>query len=137
MVELTLAIVGIDFPNADRRRTNRRSALMMLAPGTPLDLRPEPTNPHDEHAVAVFAVDGHQLGYLSAERAPFIAARMRRGEDVRAIFQGMTAAGAFLRVRIGGGDPTLPPRRAAPDTDEPRIDDRDDLAQPDGPLWGA
>ena len=51
MPELTLAVVGIDFPNADG--SNRRSEAMMTLPGEPVTLRPEPKNRHDPHAVAV------------------------------------------------------------------------------------
>jgi len=134
VIEFTLPIVGIDFPNPDRRGTNRRSALMMMAPGDPVELRAEPSNRHDEHAVAVFDSDGLQLGYLPAERAPAVSARLRRGEDVSALFQGMSGGGAFLRLRLGGGAPTLPPVRAAPPPmPAPDFEVRD----PDSPDWGA
>ena len=133
MNEFSLPIVGIDFPNADRRGSNRRSELMMTLPGTPLDVRPEPTNRHDPHAVAVFAASGVQVGYLPAERAPYIAARLARGDEVRTIFQALTPTGAYARVRIGGGDPTLPPR---PQT-QPTPADDDFPSDPDGPEWGA
>lgn len=140
MQELTLAVVGIDFPNADG--SNRRSEAMMTLPGDPIILRPEPKNPHDSQAIAVFATRGIQIGYLSAERAPYVGGRMSRGEDVTAIFQGIDGSAAFIRVRFGGGAPTLPTpparssvadRREHPDGFDPHGFYPDD----DGPEWGA
>lgn len=107
MQELTLAIVGIDFPNADG--SNRRSEAMMTLPGEPIELVPEPKNKHDGNAIAVISPRGVQIGYINAERAPYIGGRISRGEDVVAIFQGIGGASAFIRVRFGGEAPTLPP----------------------------
>jgi hypothetical protein len=112
MQELTLAVFGIDFPNENG--TNRRSEAMMTPPGAPIDLVPEPKNKHDPNAIAVFSAQGAQLGYLSAERAPFVGLRIGRGEDVVAIFQGIDGGSAFVRVRFGGGTPTLPPPSDTP-----------------------
>ena len=83
MQELTLAVVGIDFPNGDG--SNRRSEAMMTLPGEPVALIPEPKNKHDSNAIAVISPRGVQIGYLSAERAPYIGGRMSRGEDLEAI----------------------------------------------------
>jgi hypothetical protein len=122
MQEFTLAVVGIDFPNVNG--SNRRSEAMMTLPGEPVVLVPEPKNRHDRNAVAVISPRGVQIGYVNAERAPYIASRMKRGEDVAAIFQGLDGGSAFIRVRFGGGAPTLPPasevrlsppRRSEPD----------------------
>ena len=60
--ELTLAVVGIDFPNADG--SNRRSEAMMTLPGEPVALIPEPRNQHDSNAIAVVSPRGVQIGYL-------------------------------------------------------------------------
>lgn len=49
MQELTLAVVGIDFPNADG--SNRRVEAMMTLPGEPIELIPEPKNKHDNNAI--------------------------------------------------------------------------------------
>ncbi|MEG8024102.1 HIRAN domain-containing protein [Sphingomonas aurantiaca] len=71
MDELTTSIVGIDFPNEDASKSNRRMECMMCAPGDLVELRLEPTNPFDSNAVAIFSDRGTQLGYVSAEaRAP-------------------------------------------------------------------
>ncbi|WP_343528855.1 HIRAN domain-containing protein [Sphingomonas sp.] len=136
MDELTLAVVGIDFPNEDRARSNRRFELLASAIGDPVVLRPEPHNRHDPHAVAVFSARDVQVGYLSAERAPLVGARIRRGEEARAVFQGIKGSVAYIRVRFGGEAPTMPPLvdgtagRAAPEPDDFHPD-------PEGPEWGA
>ena len=39
MDELTTSIVGIDFPNEDKTKSNRRMECMMCAPGDPVELR--------------------------------------------------------------------------------------------------
>ncbi|MET0246251.1 MAG: HIRAN domain-containing protein [Sphingomonas sp.] len=129
--ELSLAVVGITHPNADKARSNRRFELALCVPGEPIELRAEPKNPHDAHAVAVFSVRGTQLGYLTAERAPWIGGKIKAGEDYQAIFQEAGATSAVIRLRFGGGAPALPPRRdppGPPDDFEP---------DPDGPEWGA
>jgi hypothetical protein len=100
MQELTLAVVGIDFPNADG--SNRRSEAMMTLPGAPIELAPEPKNKHDPNAIAVFSTNGVQIGYVNAERAPYVGLRIGRGEDVAAIFQSLEGGSAFFRVRFGG-----------------------------------
>jgi len=139
MNELTLAVVGIDYPNADRARTNRRSEALMTMPGERVELRPEPRNRHDEHAVSVWSARGIQLGYLSAERAPWIGRRIKAGEELMAVFQGIAGSAAAIRVRFGGGEPTLPssPSRSGisgATTSDP-VDDF--FPDPDGPDWGA
>ncbi len=78
MQELTLAVIGIDFPNTDG--SNCRSEAMMTLPGEPIELIPEPTNTHDSNAIAVMSPRGVQLGYINAERAPYSGGRMARGE---------------------------------------------------------
>lgn len=107
--QLTLPIVGVDFPN--KRGPTRRFALDLLRPGDPVELRPEPSNPADPNAVAVYSAEGGQVGYLPAERAPFIGGQIARG-DVTAIFQGKGSRGGFVRIGLDGEQPVLPP---APD----------------------
>lgn len=141
MRELTLAVVGIDFANADG--SNRRSEAMMTMPGDSVELRPEPRNRHDPNAIAVIGPNGVQIGYISAERAPYVGGRLRRGEPVTAIFQGMTGGSACIRVRFGDGMPTLPPqsdRPPSPARPSQRADaDETPIFYPDedGPEWGA
>ncbi|KQO13297.1 hypothetical protein ASF09_03340 [Sphingomonas sp. Leaf242] len=77
MDELTTSIVGIDFPNEDKSKSNRRMECMLCAPGDVVELRLEPKNPFDANAVAIFSDRGTQLGYVSAERAPLIGKRIK------------------------------------------------------------
>jgi hypothetical protein len=131
--ELTLAVVGIDFPNADRSKSSRRMEALLCAPGEPVELRREPKNPHDPRAIAVFSQRGIQIGYLSAERAPWIGKRMLVGEEHQAIFQALQGKTAYIRIRFGGGTPALPVEPTEP------ADAESDAFYPDpeGPEWGA
>jgi hypothetical protein len=139
MDELTLAVVGIDFPNTDKSKSNRRMELMLCVPGDPVDLRREPKNPHDANAVAVFSGRGVQMGYLSAERAPLIGRRMQQEEHL-AVFQALTGSMGYVRIRFGGGAPTLP---APGDAETPApnrtatFDPDAFYPDPEGPEWGA
>lgn len=108
MREISLAIVGVQHPN--KRGPARRFDLALCRPGDLLDLRPEPSNPYDPQAIAVFSERDVQLGYISAERAPLIGKRMRQG-GVVAVFQQATEWGAVTRVAFNGQAPTLPAAR--------------------------
>lgn len=130
--ELSLAVVGIGYLNDDRDKSDRRFEMMLCAPGDPVELRREPKNGHDTNAVAVFSSRGIQLGYLTAERAPWIGGKIAAGEEWEAIFQEATSTSAVIRVRFGGGAPTLPPSRPS----AARRDD-DFYQDPDPPTWGA
>jgi hypothetical protein len=104
---LSLAIVGIDYPN--KRGPGRRFELEICRPGEPIELRPEPNNQFDEHAIAVFSCRGIQLGYLASERAVFIGTLWRQKHQTRAIFQALEAKVGWLRVAFDGEEPVLPP----------------------------
>ena len=104
--ELSLAVVGVAFENADGG--NRRSEIMFCSPGEPVELVPEPRNPADPHAVMVLSARHFQIGYLSAERAPWIGRMLREGRHLVAIFQEQTPYGAVIRVNLDGSLPTLP-----------------------------
>ncbi len=71
-----------------------------------MELRPEPKNKHDPHAIAVLSCRGVQIGYLSAERAPRIGGMLRERE-VQAVFQRQAAFGAWIRVAFDGDAPVL------------------------------
>lgn len=135
--ELSLAVVGIDYANSDEAKSNRRFEIALLEPGDPVELRREPKNPHDSNAVAVFSPSGIQIGYLTAERAPWIGGRMDAGEPVTAVFQEARPDVAWIRARFGREAPTLPPPSAP--REQRRDGDRfpDFEADPDGPEWGA
>lgn len=110
LAQITLPIVGIDFPN--KSGPARRFGIELLEPGDEVELHPEPKNPYDEHAVAVFSKAGIQLGYLPANRAPYVGQQIRRGE-AKAIFQGAGGRGFFVRIAFDGDIPVLPPRQDA------------------------
>jgi len=146
MDELTTSIVGIDFPNDDASKSNRRMECMLCAPGDVVELRIEPTNPFDANAVAIFSDRGTQLGYVSAERAPLIGKRMKE-DEATAVFQAMHGSGAYIRIRFGGGLPTLPdpvpdvpkptpPRQMRP-AQRPVYDPHAFYPDDDGPEFGA
>lgn len=119
MKEFSLVVVGINYLNADQ--SNRRFELAMCVPGEPVHLMPEPDNKHDPAAVAVLSGRGVQIGYLSSERCLWIGKRIRAGEEHEAMFQRLGTHAATVRVRFGGGAPTLPvllPKEAAPDEDD-------------------
>lgn len=128
-MELSLAVVGIDYANPDK--SNRRFEIALCAPGDPVELRPEPKNKYDENAVAVFSDRGTQLGYLRSERAALIARKLAAGEEAIALFQAAGPAAAAIRVRFGGDAPTLPP--AAP----PKASADAFFPDADGSEWGA
>lgn len=128
--ELSLAIVGLSFPNPNQ--SSRRFEAALCAPGEPVFLKHEPGNAADPRAVAVFSMRGIQLGYLTAERCGWIGGRMEAGEAWEAIFQELCANIAVIRIRFGGDRPTLPRSMPAPAWA------RDDFhADPPGPIWGA
>jgi hypothetical protein len=102
----SLAIVGIDFPNT--KGPGRRFELEICRPGEPVDLIPEPKNPFDEHAIAVFSCRGIQVGYLKSERAVFIGTLWRQGHTTRAIFQALDTTVGWLRIAFDGDEPVLP-----------------------------
>lgn len=132
--ELSLAVVGIGYANNDETGSSRIFEMRLCQPGEPVELRLEPKNPHDANAVAVFTARGIQLGYLTAERAPWIGGKIKAGEPFVAVFQSSASTAAIIRVRFGGGDPTLPPPRPV----GRRLESSEDFyPDPDGPEWGA
>jgi hypothetical protein len=106
MRQVSLAVVGIDYPN--KRGPGRRFELEICSPGEPVELRAEPKNPYDEHAIAVFSCRDVQLGYLKSERAVWIGTLSRQGRTVSAIFQGLTATAGWVRVAFDSDKPVLP-----------------------------
>jgi len=121
---LSLAVVGADYPS--KRGPARRFEIMLCRPGDRVELVPEPDNPADPRAVAVFSKRGVQLGYLTAERCGRIGAMIAAGRELRAIFQKPTTYGCAIRVAFDGTDPVLPeekPPPEEPDDDVPWVDD--------------
>lgn len=107
--QISLAVVGADYPN--KRGPTRRFEIAICQPGEPVELVPEPKNPADPLAVAVYSSRGVQLGYLTAERCGRIGALIREGREVTAIFQDKAPYGAVIRVAFDGEAPILPETR--------------------------
>lgn len=111
MGPLSLAIVGADHPN--KRGPARRFELAICVPGEPLELRPEPKNPADENAIAVYSCRGIQIGYVTSVRASWFIRMLADGREIVAIYQGPAAFGGWARVAFDGEQPVLPTPVAA------------------------
>lgn len=59
-------------------------AVPTLVVGTPLTLRREPANPHDELAIEILAESGLKLGYIPRQRNPVLARLMDAGKQLLA-----------------------------------------------------
>ncbi|ASY45009.1 hypothetical protein CJD35_11565 [Sphingobium xenophagum] len=79
----------------------------MCLPGEPVHLVPEPHNPSDPRAIAVYSARNIQIGYVRAERAQFIGSMLNRG-TLSAIFQSPAKWGATVRVHLDGTEAVLP-----------------------------
>lgn len=126
MRHLSLAIVGSQYEN--KSGPSRLFEIALCQPGEPVELRPEPKNPADRHAIAVYSARGIQIGYIRAERAPFIGKAMRDG-IVQAIFQQKEPWGATIRAHLDGTTPVLP------DPNDPRISDWPPPGSHDADWW--
>ena len=104
---MSLAVVGVNHPNKDKSKSNRRFEIALCKPGDPVELRPEAKNIADEAAVAVFSDRGIQIGYLTAERCGRIGALIREGRELHAVFQRDARHGAWIRVAFDGEDPVV------------------------------
>lgn len=112
---MSLAVVGVHHANPDKAKSNRRFEIMLSAPGEPVELCPQPNNPADPSAVAVFSMRGIQIGYLTAERCGRIGALIREGREVQAVFQASADFGAWIRVAFDGEVPLVDLTARAPE----------------------
>jgi hypothetical protein len=135
-IELSLAVVGLEFPNTDETKSNRLFEARLCKPGDLVRLVPEPKNPVDPRAVAVFSERGVQLGYLTAERCGWIGGKIASGEPVAAIFQDLQSKVAVIRARFGGEEPTLPALAVEQPSDR-SANEEDFYPDPPAPDWGA
>lgn len=115
--QLSLAVVGATHPN--RRGPGRAFEIRVCAPNETVKLIPEPKNAADPHAIAVFSCRDVQIGYLTAERAPWIGGMLSQGREVRAIFQRATPHGAIIRATLDGSEPVLPVEQTKPAAADP------------------
>lgn len=105
--QITLPIVGTQFPNKSPKEPTRQFALELCEPGDAVQLRLDPENEHDEHAIEVRNGRDMMMGYIPANRAVYVGMQIRRG-SAAAIFQGRTDRGGFIRIAFGGDKPILP-----------------------------
>jgi hypothetical protein len=117
--QLSVAIVGADHLN--NNGGNRRSEIAFCDPGEMLAFKPEPNNPFDEHAIAVFSARGFQIGYVASQRAVFLKSCMRAGAELAAVFQDVAPWGAVARVGLNCA-PILPQADQHANDDEPDTD---------------
>jgi hypothetical protein len=64
-------IAGVSHRN--RNGTSRQKIIARCKVGEPVLFVPEPSNPYDPNAIALFRQNGEQLGYLGADLAERIA----------------------------------------------------------------
>lgn len=110
--QMSLDIAGLDYPN--KKGPPRRFELAMCSPGEPVVLEPEPNNPADPQAVAIYSCRGIQLGYVRADRAPLIRTYLSRARITAAVFQCITYRGALVRIALDGAELRLPPPPSGP-----------------------
>jgi hypothetical protein len=106
VAQLSLIIVGADHPNKDG--SNRRSEILWSALGEEVHLVPDPKNPVDPQAVAVFSARGVQIGYVRGVQCQLIRTYLSRGRITGAIFQDVHEEGAAIRLGLDGELPSLP-----------------------------
>lgn len=109
---MSFAVVGADHPN--KRGPGRRFELAICAPGETVLLIPEPKNPKDPDAVAVYSCREVQIGYITAERCGIVRRLMAGGATCNAIFQASTSYGGIIRATFDGTFPTLPSPTPSP-----------------------
>lgn len=109
--QITLPIVGTQYPNKSPKEPTRQFALELCEPGDEIKLRLDPANAHDEHAVEVRNSRDMMMGYIPANRAVYVGMQIRRG-SAAAIFQGRTERGGYIRIAFDGEEPVLPPEPA-------------------------
>jgi len=103
----SLAVVGADFANEDKARSNRRFEIALCKPGDMVHLVPEPKNKADSNAVAVFSERGIQIGYVTAERCVRTGALIREGRELNSVFQQAAPYGCVIRVAFDGEAPVV------------------------------
>jgi hypothetical protein len=111
VAEISLVVVGAQHPNIGKRGhpgPNRMFEILVSRPGEPVELRPEPNNPADRDAIAIYTSRGIQIGYVAADRTTLIHRAWHEAKEVRAIFQRATPDGGIVRVNLDGEEPSLP-----------------------------
>lgn len=102
---MSLAVVGARWPNKDG--SDRMFEILLCTPGEPVELVPQPKHKKDENAVAVFSARAVQIGYITAERAPWVRRILRSGREATAVYQRKSEWGAWIRVAFDGEQPVV------------------------------
>jgi len=106
MRQMSLAVVGADHLNESG--PTRRFEIALCLPGEPVELVPEPRNPVDPRAVAVYSGRRVRIGYVRAERAALVGGWLAKGRVSGVVFQEAASWGATIRVGLDGELPVLP-----------------------------
>jgi hypothetical protein len=75
-----------------------KESLESLPMDTEFNLEPEPTNPHDKHAIRMM-FRGHLVAYVPATLAPMLGAMLGGGYDVRCFVTAVEAHRSLVGVR--------------------------------------
>lgn len=92
-------VAGLTWPNPDG--SSRQGIARTLQPQDELLLVPEPDNPVDPNAVAVFTAAGDQLGYLEARLARELTLRWKRCIQTRCFVRALRERGDTVGVSFG------------------------------------
>lgn len=103
IISTVAEVAGTYYPNDDG--TSRQRAIVQVRLGERLLLSPEPDNPHDPNAVAVFRQTGKQIGYLPRNHALRAVTRLGEGYNVTAVVRelwnsGDPLSGMTRRVKL-------------------------------------
>ena len=99
-------LAGVTYSNSGSNIESRQKIIRdllragRLGTGQELRLVQEPTNPYDNHAVAVFGPDGRQLGYLPKEVARRVFDDMNRGSVYKAYVSDVTGGSVSMAYGV-------------------------------------
>jgi hypothetical protein len=92
-------VVGVKYNN-DHTNIPRQQIIAKCRAGDKLLLIPEPNNPKDSYAVMVCRLSGEQIGYINADLAMDVGARLNSGVRVDAEIIFIEKIHNLLEVRI-------------------------------------
>lgn len=92
-------VSGVTWDNPDG--TSRQDIARTLNLYDELELMPEPGNVFDPNAIALYAPNGQQLGYLESRLAGEITRRMRRGGGAKCFVRALRQRGDTVGVAFG------------------------------------
>ena len=92
-------VSGITYRNADG--ASRQDVARTLKTFDELTLQPEPDNPFDKHAVAVYTPAGLQVGYLEGRMAAEVCRVLKRGGQSKCFVRSLRERGDICGVSFG------------------------------------